>query len=172
MFNRSIRAVVIFGAIAAAALTNPIPSIAADVPPPENEKLTDVDQAIKQMRAEVGQNRRDIVAASMLLTPAEGQSFWPLYDQYRAEQHKLGDKKLRLIKDFAATRETMTDEQAEKLRNEAFAIEKQKLSIKEDYAAKMSKVLPGRVVTRFFQIDSKFDALVDASLASHVPLIK
>jgi len=170
MFNRSIRAVTILGVIAAAGLTNPTPSRSADAPP-QKEKLTDVDQAIKQMRAEVGQDRRDIVAASMLLTPEEGKSFWPLYDQYRAEQHKLGDRKVRLIKDFVATRETMTDEQAEKLRNEAFAIEKQRTSIKEDYAAKMSKVLSGRIVTRFFQIDNKLDALVDASLAAHVPLI-
>ena len=171
MFNRSIRAVVILGAMAAAGLTNPTPSLSADAPPPQKEKLTDVDQAIKQMRAEVGQDRRDIVAASMLLTPEEGKSFWPLYDQYRAEQHKLGDRKVRLIKDFVATRETMTDEQAEKLRNEAFAIEKQRTSIKEDYAAKMSKVLSGRIVTRFFQIDNKLDSLVDASLAARVPLI-
>src|SRR3974390_369404 len=128
MFNRIIRAVTILGVIAAAGLTNPTLSLSADTPPPQKEKLTDVDQAIKQMRAEVGQDRRDIVAASMLLTPEEGKSFWPLYDQYRAEQHKLGDRKVRLIKDFVATRETMTDEQAEKLRNEAFAIEKQRTS--------------------------------------------
>jgi hypothetical protein len=171
MFNRSILAVAILGAIAVAGLT-PTPSISADAPPPQNEKFTDVDQAIKMMRAEAGQDRRDIVAASMLLTPSEGQTFWPLYDQYRAEQHKLGDRRLRLIKDFVATRDTMTEEQAEKLRNEAFAIEKQRISIKEDYAAKMSKVLSARTVTRFFQIDNKLDAFVDAVLAAHVPLIK
>jgi hypothetical protein len=36
----------------------------------------------------------------------------------------------------------------------------------------MSKVLSARTVTRFFQIDNKFDAVVDATLAAHVPLIK
>jgi hypothetical protein len=171
MFNRIIRASFL-GAIAAAGLTNPTPSISADAPPPQNEKLTDVEQAVKMMRAEVGQDRRDIVAASMLLTPSEGQTFWPLYDQYRAEQHQLGDRKLLLIKDFVATRDTMSEEQAEKLRKEAFALEKQRISIKEEYAAKMSKVLSARTVTRFFQIDNKLDALVDAALAAHVPLIK
>jgi hypothetical protein len=172
MFNRSIRAVAVLGALVATGLSYPPPSVSDEAPPPQNEKLTDVDQAIKMMRAEVGQDRRDIVAASMLLTPSEAQTFWPLYDQYRAEQHKLGDRKLQLIKDFAATRETMTEEQAEKLRKEAFAIEKQRISIKEDYASKMSKVLSARVVTRFFQIDTKLDAFIDAVLAAHVPLLK
>jgi hypothetical protein len=158
--------------VALAWLANPILSSAADAPAAVSEKFTDVNAGIKMMRADAGQDRRDIVAAAMLLTPSEAQTFWPLYDEYRAEQHQLGDRKLQLIKDFIAARDTMTDDQAEKLRKEAFAIEKKRISIKEDYAAKMSKVLSARIVTRFFQIDNKFDAVVDATLAAHVPLIK
>jgi hypothetical protein len=158
--------------VALAWLASPILSIAADTPAPTSEKFTDVNAAVKMLRADVGQDRRDIVAAAMLLTPSEAKTFWPLYDEYRAEQHQLGDRKLQLIKDFIAKRDTMTDEQAEKLRKEAFAIEKKRISIKEDYAEKMSQVLSARTVTRFFQIDNKFDAVVDATLAAHVPLIK
>ncbi len=159
------------GMLAIAWLANPAWGAAADAPAPVTEKYPDVAAEIKMLRAEVGQDRRDIVAASMLLTPSEGEIFWPLYDQYRAEQHQLGDRKLRLIKNFIAERDTMTEDQAVTLRKEAFSIEKKKIEIKEDYVSKMSKVLSARTVTRFFQIDNKLDAAVDLALAARVPLM-
>ena len=150
----------------------PAMSFAADAPPPANEKFINLAPSIKMLRAEIGQDRRDVVAASMLLTKSEGDIFWPLYDQYRAEQHQVGDQRVRLITDFIANRDTMSEEQAEKLTKEALAIEKKRTAIKEDYVAKMSKVLSARTVARFFQIDNKLDAVIDIELAARVPLIK
>jgi hypothetical protein len=149
---------------------NPALSL-ADAPPIVNEKFTDLEPGIKMLRAEVGQDRRDIVAAAMLLTPSEGEIFWPLYDQYRAEQHQLGDRKVRLITDFIANRDAMTEQRAEQLTKDALSIEKKRTSIKEAYVSKMSKVLSARTVARFFQIDNKLDTVVDAALAGRVPLI-
>jgi hypothetical protein len=170
--HASIRSMALVGAAALCSLWSPAMSLADDAPPMMDEKFTDLGPAIKMLRAEVGQDRRDIVAAAMLLTPSEGQIFWPLYDQYRAERHQLGDRKVRLITDFIANRDTMSEEQATKLTADALSIEKKKISIKEDYVAKMSKVLSARTVARFFQIDNKLDAVVDAALAGRVPLIQ
>jgi hypothetical protein len=54
----------------------------------------------------------------------ESARFWPLYDAYRAERLKIGDRKVRLITDFLAQRNSMTEDQARALANEEFAIEK------------------------------------------------
>jgi hypothetical protein len=168
----SIRSKGLRGALAALTLLSQGASFADDAPPIVNEKFTNLAPAIKMLRTEVGQDRRDIVAAAMLLTPSEGQTFWPLYDQYRAEEHKLGDRKVRLITDFIADRDTMSEEQAEKLMKDALAIEREKTSVKEDYVSKMSKVLSARTVARFFQIDNKLDVVVEAELAARIPLIQ
>jgi hypothetical protein len=79
---------------------------------------------------------------------------------------------VRLITDFIARRDTMSEERAAQLTKDALSIEKKKISIKEDYVSKMSKVLSARTVARFFQVDNKLDAVVDAALAGRVPLIK
>ncbi len=168
----SIRSLILVGAAALSPMLTSQMAFADDAKPVMNEKFADLEPGIKMLRDEVGQDRRDMVASAMLLTPSEGEIFWPLYDQYRAAQHKLGDKKIRLISDFAANRDTMTEEQAEKLTKDALAIEKKKISIKEDYVAKMLKVLSARTVARFFQIDNKLDAVVDVGLAAKVPLMK
>jgi hypothetical protein len=167
----AIRPLALLGAAMLCAVLTPPMAIAADAPPVANEKFTGLGPSIKMLRAEIGQNRRDVVAASMLLTKSEGDIFWPLYDQYRAERQQLGDQKVSLITDFIANRDSMSEEQAEKLTQEALDIEKKKIAIKEDYVAKMSKVLSPRTVARFFQIDNKLDAVVDVELAARVPLI-
>jgi hypothetical protein len=168
----SIRYIGLLGALAALTLMVQRVGFADEAPPIVNEKFTNLAPAIKMLRAEVGQDRRDIVAAAMLLTPSEGKTFWPLYDQYRAEMHTLGDRRVRLITDFIAHRDTMSEEQAEKLTEEALAIEKARIGVKEDYLPKMSKVLSARTVARFFQIDNKLDVVVEAELAARIPLIQ
>lgn len=167
----SMSSIVLTAALGLTSVLRPAMCLAVDAPPMMDEKFPDLAASIKMLRAEVGQDRRDIVAASMLLTKSEGEIFWPLYDQYRAEQHQLGDRKVKLITTFIAKRESLSDEDAGRLTHEALLIEKSKLAIKEDYVSKMTKVLSERIVARFFQIDNKLDTVVDVAVASRVPLI-
>ncbi len=152
----------------AGALLGATTALSADAP---SEKFGDMQQAVTDLRAEAGQDRRAIVKANMLLTASEGTIFWPLYDKYRAARVELGDRKQKLVFDYLAKRNTMSEDEAEDLTDEAFSIDKDKIDIKEKYVKKMSKVLSARTVARFFQIDQKLDAVADIVVASQVPLI-
>ena len=164
------RSITALAAAALCALLTPGLSVGADAPV-VNEKFADLEPAIQMMRAEVGKDRREIVKANMLLTESESARFWPLYDEYRAEMHKLGDRRVRVITDYAAHRNAMSEDEAHRLTEEALDIEKKRVELKEDYVKKMSKELSPRTVARFMQIDSKLDAIVNAELASQIPLI-
>jgi hypothetical protein len=166
----SIRSIALISAIGLCPLLVPAVSLAADASV-VNEKFTDLEPGIQMLRSEVGQDRRDVVKAAMLLTESESKTFWPLYDEYRAEQAKVNDRKVRLITDFIAERNTMSEDQAEKLMKEALSIEEKRTEVKEDYVKKMGKVLSARTTARFFQIDGKLDAVIDAALAGRIPLI-
>jgi hypothetical protein len=160
----------LLAAVAACALLSPVPGVTADQPV-VNEKFSDLAPAIQMMRAEVGKDRREVVKANMLLTESESARFWPLYDDYRAEMHKLGDRRVRAITDYAANRDSMSEDEAHRLTEEALDIEKKRVELKEDYVKKMSKELSPRTVARFIQIDSKLDAVLNAELAARIPLI-
>jgi hypothetical protein len=136
-----------------------------------NEKFSDLEPAIQMLRSEIGKDRREIVKNNMLLTESEGPRFWPLYDQYRAEINKLGDRRTRLITDYAANRNSMSEDEAARLTKERFQIQKDKLDIQESYYKKMSKALSERTAARFFHIDSKLDTALDAQLAARIPLV-
>jgi hypothetical protein len=136
-----------------------------------NEKFSDFAPAIAELRQEAGQDRRNIVRANMLLTETESARFWPLYDEYRAERQKIGDRRVRLITDFLAEKNAMSEDQARVLANEDFAIEKDTSELKAKWYKKMTKELSERTVARFFHIDEKLDAAADIALAANIPLI-
>ena len=153
------------------ALLTPALALAADKPI-VNEKFSDLEPAIQMLRQDVGRDRREIVKANMLLTNSEAARFWPLYDQYRTEMHKVGDRRLKVITDYAANRDSMSEDEANRLGREWLDAEKQRVDLKEDYFKKFQKEgLSARTTARFFQIDQKLDAAVDAALAAHIPLI-
>ena len=148
----------------------PVLALAADKPV-VNEKFTDLEPAIKELRDAVGKDRRDIVKANMLLTNSEAARFWPIYDEYRADVHKLGDRRVKLITDYAANRNSMSEDEAMRLLKEAIDIDKEKLDLQGDYVKKFNKELSARTTARFFHIEQKLDAIGDAARAAKIPLI-
>jgi hypothetical protein len=152
------------------ALLTPAFVLAADKPI-VNEKFTDLEPAIQMLRQEVGKDRRQIVKANMLLTESEAGRFWPIYDKYREDMNKVGDRRVKLITDYAASRDSMSEDEGNRLLKEALDIDKERISTKQDYIKKFQKELSARTTARFFQIDQKLDAAVDAALAARIPLI-
>jgi hypothetical protein len=159
------------GIVSASVLLAASPTFGDPARPIVNEKFSDFAPAIAELRQEAGQDRREIVRANMLLTETESARFWPLYDEYRAERKKIGDRRVRLITDFLAERNSMSEDEARTLANEDFAIEKDTGKLKAEWYEKMTKVLSERTVARFFHIDEKLDAAADIALAANIPLI-
>jgi hypothetical protein len=165
---RCLSAVILSAAGAAVVLS---PGIASGADPAASEKFGNFDEAVADLRAEAGKDRRDIVKANMLLTNSESAIFWPLYDEYRAERNALNDRRVANVKDFLAKRDTMSQDDAEKLTKNNFELQEDVVKLKEKHWNKMNKVLSARTTSRFFQIDQKLDAAVDMVIASKVPLI-
>ncbi len=152
------------------ALLAPAFAFAADKPV-VNEKFADLEPAIQMLRQEVGKDRREIVKANMLLTNSEAARFWPIYDEYRADMAKIGDRRVKVITDYAANRNSMSEDEANRLLKEALDIDEKRTELKQDYVKKFNKALSARTTARFFQIDQKLDAALDASLAARIPLV-
>ncbi len=137
------------------------------------EQATDKAAAdIASFRADIQKDRNSIVGAAMQLSDAQTGPFWELYAQYRAARKPAADRLAALILEYAKSYETMTDEKAGKLLDEMLSIQKQEAATKADWAAKFRQKLPAKVVTRFFQVDNKLDAIVAFGLATEVPLVK
>src|SRR5580658_7915498 len=61
---------------------------------------TDQD-LVEVARSVVKADRQAVVVAAMDLTDDESKAFWPLYHEYRSEMDKVGDRRMKLVLDYA-----------------------------------------------------------------------
>jgi hypothetical protein len=128
--------------------------------------------ALELTRAAIQVRRQALVTAAMDLEPAEAERFWPLYREYRLEMTRVGDRAVKVISTYLDHYESMTDATASKLLDDYLAVEKARLGVKTKYVPRFRKVLPARKVARFFQVESRLDAAINAELAEDIPLLR
>lgn len=133
------------------------------------EKVTDNMHIVREaMQAE----KKLFIAANMQLTEAEAQVFWPIYDRYQQEQQKLNERLAKLMKEYVKQHDTLSDEAAQKLLDEALAIEADRQKALRSYLLEFRKVLPVKKVARYYQLENKIQAVVNYDLAAEIPLVE
>lgn len=130
------------------------------------------DDAIQLTRSAIQTERQAVVAANLGLNESESAVFWPMYRDYRNAVNQAADAKVDILRRLFSDYETLTDDEAMSLLDDHLAFEKEMLKIRTSYAKKMSKVLAGRTVARFFQIENKMDAIIDYEMAGEIPLVR
>ena len=122
------------------------------------------------MRAELQRQRQDIVAGVLDLTDDEALAFWPSYRDYRVEMARLGDRTVKLIDEFVASSDKLTDAQAGRLVDEHLAIQAERVAVRQRHVKVFRKILPATKLARFVQIENKLDATIDQELAMAIPM--
>jgi hypothetical protein len=135
-----------------------------------NAQITDQD--IQLLRQDLRSRKKQLVASNLNLTDDQATKFWPVYNQYIAEQTKIHDQKYAIIKEFATSWGTITDAQATDLTKRALAVDDQVAQLRIKYVPNFMQVLPGKLVATFFQIDRRLQMMVDLQLMSQLPLVQ
>jgi hypothetical protein len=127
---------------------------------------------IEVTRSVVDAERKMIVSKNLDLTEAESEVFWPVYNEYSAAIRKVNDKRVALIRSFAADFDTLDDDRAEDLMKDYLEFQEDHVKTRRSFVKKFGKVLPARKMFRFYQIDGKLNVIVDFELARSIPLIQ
>ena len=140
------------------------------VPAVAQTQSTSTDMQI--LADKVKADKKALVAQNMELTKTEAKSFWPIYDAYQQDLHKINNRMAQTIVEYADaySKGTVDNATAKKLLGEALAIQESELKLQQTYVPKLEKVLPVVKVARYIQIESKIRALVRYVLASKIPL--
>ncbi len=131
-----------------------------------------LDDQIALARTAHNTDREALITLNVHFTVAESEAFWPLYREYRKLMQANGDMRLALIKEFAASYEALTDEQANRMLLQSYDIEEDRTDTRRQYALRFQEVLPGKKVARVMQMESKMDTAIDMQLAAEIPLVK
>ena len=129
------------------------------------------DQDIQLLKKGLRSQKKQIVAANMMLTDAEAEKFWPVYDRYAEDLARINDTKVALINQYAQEYDAMTDDQAKDYIQRRAAVEQSILELKIKYIPIFGKVLTGKETALFFQIEWRLGLLIDMELAQ-MPLVE
>ena len=129
------------------------------------------DKDVEMLRADLRQQRKQIVAENMTLTADEATKFWPIFDQYRKDAIKPNDERWAVIKDYANNYATMTDAQAQEYMKRANAVDEQLLALRMRYVPIFEKAVSAKKTALFYQIDRRIDLLINLQLSSMIPMV-
>jgi hypothetical protein len=127
---------------------------------------------VEVSRQQLQADRQAIVAKNLPLSEPQAAAFWPLYREYRAALAPLGDRSVALITNYAAKYGSLTDPDADAMLKESLAIQTERLKVQSKYVDRFKKIVPGTLVTRFYQIENKLDAIINYELAAQIPLAR
>jgi len=128
--------------------------------------------SLEILRDTIRANREALVDANLTLTDEEAAAFWPLYDRYHQELKAVQDRLVKVIEEYIAAFPDISDEKSMALIGEYLSIEEDRAKIRRTYLAEFAKVLPGRKVGRFYQIENKMDAVLRYDLAAGIPVVE
>jgi hypothetical protein len=129
------------------------------------------DDYLEVVREALKVEKKAVVASEMQLAETETAAFWELYNQYNTELYKIHTLRVNIIKEFANGYDNLSNEQADKLWLNTMDYKAKLLSLNKSYYKKFKKILPATKAARYFQIENKIGAIIDAELANEIPLV-
>ena len=123
------------------------------------------------LRQDLSTKKVALITEVMQFTDAESEVFWPIYREYDFERQKIGDQVLKLIKDYAANFENISDEKATELMSKNLDLKGEKNNLNIIYFRKFSEVIAPARAAKFMQVMNQIDLIIDVQLASQIPLI-
>jgi hypothetical protein len=132
--------------------------------------VTDADIAL--LRQDIRAMKMRVIGENLPLNDTEAQKFWPIYKHYADDLHEVHNEKYALLKQYAETWSTMTDQDALIYVRRWMEVDAEAQALRLKYVPVVTQVLPGKKVATFFQLERKLVMMVDLQLFSQVPLAR
>jgi predicted outer membrane protein len=119
-------------------------------------------------------DKKLIVTKYMALTASEAKKFWPVYEEYQQDLHKVDQRLRALLQGYAVDyrNNSLTDEKAQKLLDEWIALENDDAKRRAAYVPKVMQALPPKKAARYLQIENEYRIVIKYDLAATVPLVQ
>ena len=139
--------------------------------PNANVREKNIQAYIDLLRADVRQQKDEMMGAVMLLGAADAAKFWPIYNDYDAALTKLNDQRVANVREYARTYNQMTDAKADELVQNALAYRKQREQLLVQTYDRVKQALGGITAARFVQVENQLLLIIDLQIASQLPIV-
>ena len=118
------------------------------------------------------QQRRELLAATLKLSPETAARFWPLYERYQAELTRIRLHRHALLGELGENYDNMSDADAREYVMDQLNLDEDRARLTKRYVLEMAKILSPRDLARFVQVEGKIKAFIEAGIEEDIPLIK
>jgi hypothetical protein len=139
--------------------------------PATSAKEKNLQEYIELLRADVRQQKSEMMGAVMLLSSDDAAKFWAIYSDYDAQLTKLNDQRVANIEEYARTYDQMTDEKADELIQNAFSFQKQRSELLAKTYERVKEALGATTAARFAQVEHQLLLIIDLQIASSLPIV-
>jgi hypothetical protein len=144
----------------------------APASPDASASEKNIEEYINLIRADVRQQKSEIMGAVMALSAEDAAKFWPIYSEYDAELTKLNDQRVANIKEYARTYDQMTDAKADELIRNAMAYQNQRSELLAKTYDRMKQAVGAVTAARFVQVEHQLLLIIDLQIASELPVVE
>jgi hypothetical protein len=131
------------------------------------------DDKMAPYRTALHGDLRQFYAERLMLSQDEAEDFWPVYNDYVADQKELDDRLFMLLQKYAGLYKqgSLSDRKAKPLFKEMRDIEQEDWKLHDKFMQKAAKELPPFKATLFYQLDNRVRTAARYERALQVPLI-
>lgn len=156
------------------ALLLPLTALAQDKqsPMPATD-AKNTDAALAKFRDDMQATRADIMAKGLTLSADEAAKFWPLFQQFQAEQNAVIDGQIDAVKKYSEHYETLTAADSVAYVKALLDRDQKMDALRVKWLAKFqSGGISGGTAARAIQLDRRLSQLAQAQLSSEIPLVR
>lgn len=128
-----------------------------------------IQEYIDLLRANVRQQKGEIMGAMMALSVDQSAKFWPIYSQYDAELTKLNNLRVANIQEYARNYDNMTDAKADELVRKALDYRRQRFKLLAKCYSHVKASLGAIEAARFLQIENQLLSIIDLRIEADLP---
>jgi hypothetical protein len=136
-----------------------------------NSESQNIQAYIELLRADVRQQKAEMVGEVMQLSAADAAKFWPIYEEYDAQLAKLNDLRVANIQEYAGTYDQMTDAKADELIQKALSYRKERAELLAKSYDQVKQALGGIEAARFIQVEDQLLLIIDLQIDSSLPVV-
>jgi hypothetical protein len=139
--------------------------------PLTDDQKKNIQAYVELMRADVRDQKAEIMGSVMQLDIDDSAKFWPIYSEYDAELTKLNNLRVHNITEYAENYSQMTDEKADELIQSSLDYQKQRGQLLAKYYERMKQALGAITAARFLMVEHQLLLIIDLQIVSALPIV-
>ena len=140
--------------------------------PPATPPPASIEEALKNIRADLQNSRAETIAKNVTLTTAQAAQFWPAFETYQREQNAIMDDQLKTVQWFIQNFESADDAAALKLINAHFERDTKMTALRQHWLGEFQRLVGIKTAVRVMQLDRRLSLVHQAYITSQIPLAR